>query len=172
MSSTPRLTPPAPCTSPVARRGQRPILHGSSTGAEPRDGGFAPRVPLDGVNHDGPIDPDNPTASWNFNPEISPDGTILFFTSLRAAGHGFGDLHVAFRQCDGWSEPRNLGPPVNTADDEYHPTLSPDGGPYTSFAPVSPRRSCSVGSCPSPSPPSGENPDGESGSALLLAERR
>lgn len=95
--------------------------------AEPRDGGFAPGRPLDGVNNDRLIDPDDPTATWDFNPEISPDGTTLFFTSLRASGHGFGDLHVAIRNGDGWSEPRNLGPPVSTGDDEYHPTLSPDG---------------------------------------------
>jgi hypothetical protein len=87
---------------------------------------FAPRERLQGVNTDLPFDPDNPTADWEFNPEISRDGRTLIFTSLRPGGHGFGDLYVSCLRRGQWSEPLNLGPPVNTADDEFHPTLSRD----------------------------------------------
>jgi hypothetical protein len=95
--------------------------------AKPAGDSFAPRARLPGVNVEGGSTPDNPFADWDFNPEISPDGQLLFFTSLRPGGHGFGDIYVSRRQGDAWSEPVNLGPCVNTEHDEYHPSLSPDG---------------------------------------------
>ena len=94
----------------------------------PRAGrGFAPRAPVAAVNTDLVFDARDPTADWEFNPEVSPDGRTLVFTSLRPGGHGFGDLYASHREGDGWSVPRNLGPRVNTTADEFHPTLSPDG---------------------------------------------
>jgi hypothetical protein len=81
------------------------------------DGGYAPAEALGpGVNT-----PD----FWEFNPEISPDGRTLLFTSLnRPEGHGWGDLYVSHRGPDGEFLPaENLGPCVNTAADEYHPTV-------------------------------------------------
>lgn len=90
-------------------------------------GFFAPREPLDDINTELPFDPADPTADWEFNPEISKNGRTLIFTSLRPGGHGFGDLYVSCRRRGGWTAPANLGPPVNTADDEFHPTLSRDG---------------------------------------------
>lgn len=95
--------------------------------AEPRGAGFAPREALDGVNTPLSPDADDPAATWDFNPEISPDGQVLLFTSLRPGGHGAGDLYVSFLRDGAWTEPRNLGPPVNTEADEYHPTISRDG---------------------------------------------
>jgi hypothetical protein len=62
--------------------------------------------------------------AWEFNPEISVDGNSLVFTSLRPGGYGLGDLYVSHREQGEWSPARNLGPSVNTAADEYHPTLS------------------------------------------------
>ncbi|WP_224242507.1 TolB family protein [Hyalangium gracile] len=68
------------------------------------------------------------TAVWEFNPHITPDGRTLLFTSIgREDGYGYGDLYVAERVRGQWSPARNLGPEVNTALDEYHPSLSPDG---------------------------------------------
>jgi hypothetical protein len=95
--------------------------------ADPHGAGFLPRAHLDGVNLRLPWDPERPTRDWTFNPEISHDGRTLIFTSLREGGHGLGDLYISRRDEDGWSAPRNLGPLVNTAHDEFHPTLSPDG---------------------------------------------
>jgi hypothetical protein len=93
-----------------------------------RDGdGFAPRVALGaGVNtvplpsHTGLQD------AWEFNPEITVDGKTLLFTSLRPGGYGFGDIYVSHLVKGEWTPARNLGPLVNTASDEYHPTLSRD----------------------------------------------
>lgn len=95
-----------------------------------RDGaGFRPRQKLgDAVNTEPTGEPgEGLQDAWEFNPEVSPDGRTLVFTSLRPGGHGLGDLYVSHLRNGVWSPARNLGPAVNTADDEYHPTLSHDG---------------------------------------------
>ena len=66
-------------------------------------------------------------AAWEFNPEVSADGRTLFFTSLRPGGFGLGDLYVSRLVGSEWTAAVNVGPIVNTAADEYHPTVSPDG---------------------------------------------
>jgi Tol biopolymer transport system component len=92
--------------------------------------GFAPRQPVAALNTDLPFDPRDPTADWEFNPEVSADGRALVFTSLRPGGHGQGDLYVSHHREGAWSAPRNLGPAVNTRFDEFHPTLARDGFLY------------------------------------------
>jgi hypothetical protein len=60
---------------------------------------------------------------------IAPDGRYLIVVSSnRPDGLGSGDLYVAFRKHDGtWTEPRNIGAPVNSDALEYCPMVSPDG---------------------------------------------
>ena len=89
--------------------------------------GFAPRKPLGPGVNTAPTTPE-PTlqAAWEFNPEISPDGRTIVFTSLRPGGFGLGDLYVSHLENGVWRAARNLGPRVNTDADEYHPTLSRD----------------------------------------------
>jgi Tol biopolymer transport system component len=93
--------------------------------AERNGDGFAPREALGAGVNTAPseTDPDL-QASWEFNPEISVDGKTLVFTSLRPGGFGFGDLYVSHLVKGEWSAAQNLGPVVNTAADEFHPTLS------------------------------------------------
>ncbi|WP_164021399.1 PD40 domain-containing protein [Pyxidicoccus trucidator] len=68
------------------------------------------------------------TESLDFNPTITPDGDTLLFASIgREDGFGYGDLYMAERVRGRWRPAHNLGPQVNTAQDEYHPSLSPDG---------------------------------------------
>ena len=101
--------------------------------------GFSPRRPIAVVNTHVAFDATNPTADWEFNPEVSSDGRTLVFTSLRPGGYGYGDLYVSHLRDDTWSAPRNLGPAVNTAADEFHPTLGPGGLLYfvrNSFGPT------------------------------------
>ena len=95
--------------------------------ASPRGAGFAHGERL-GASVNRAPDEAEPglQAAWDFNPEISADGRMLIFTSLRP-GAGLGDLYVSHRRGGQWSPARSLGPLVNTAADEYHPTLSPDG---------------------------------------------
>ncbi len=65
------------------------------------------------------------TSQWEFNPFISPDGSLLLFTRLSNAEKG--SLYLAYFQDGVWGEPVPLGPLVNTSADEYHPRLSPQG---------------------------------------------
>jgi hypothetical protein len=58
---------------------------------------------------------------------LSADGQEMFFGSTRPGGYGATDLWVSRMTPDGWGEPVNLGPQVNTAGDESRPYLSPDG---------------------------------------------
>lgn len=96
--------------------------------AKKRGRGFAMRETLGpAVNAQPAVSDPDLQAAWDFNPEISRDGTLLLFTSLRPGGHGRGDLYVSRFVRGEWSAAENLGPPVNTGADEYHPTLSHDG---------------------------------------------
>jgi hypothetical protein len=53
----------------------------------------------------------------------------MFLTSNRSGGSGNIDLWVATRETtrDLWSTPINLGPTINTSDDDGGPALSCDG---------------------------------------------
>ncbi|MGB7540314.1 MAG: hypothetical protein WBM17_17360 [Anaerolineales bacterium] len=51
----------------------------------------------------------------------------LYFASKQAGGLGGFDLWVAAATADGWGEPVNLGPSVNTAGDENRPFVTEDG---------------------------------------------
>ena len=88
--------------------------------------GFAQRVALGPAINTVPAETGGVQDAWEFNPEISADGKLLVFTSLRPGGHGLGDLYASTRVDCAWTPARNLGPAVNTAADEYHPTLSRD----------------------------------------------
>lgn len=97
--------------------------------AERRGSAFAPRVALGaGVNRQPASTDATLQDAWEFNPEISPDGTLLLFTSLRPGGYGLGDLYASRLVNGEWTPARNLGPAVNTSADEYHPTYSAGGG--------------------------------------------
>jgi Tol biopolymer transport system component len=93
-----------------------------------RDGNsFAPRIALEGVNTTPTASDPNLQSAWEFNPEISADGRMLIFTSLRPGGFGLGDLYVSRFNNGKWGASSNLGPVINTTSDEYHPTLSRGG---------------------------------------------
>ena len=68
-------------------------------------------------------------------PFIHPDGKTLFFSSKGHSSMGGYDIFFSIQDEKGnWSEPMNMGIPVNTADDEYFFNTSPDGrrGYYSS----------------------------------------
>ena len=59
---------------------------------------------------------------------ISADGRLLFFTGCgRPDGLGSCDIYMSVRQKGRWSEPVNLGNPVNTGAWEAQPSISADG---------------------------------------------
>jgi outer membrane protein OmpA-like peptidoglycan-associated protein/tetratricopeptide (TPR) repeat protein len=58
---------------------------------------------------------------------ISQDGQLLIFTGCNyPEGEGSCDLYFSVRTNNGWSEPQNLGPVINTDFWESSPSLSPD----------------------------------------------
>lgn len=66
-------------------------------------------------------------------PFIARDESYVLFYSAGRADNStpsgqLGDIYISFRQDNNsWSPPKNIGSPVNTADEESHPTVSPDG---------------------------------------------
>ena len=61
-------------------------------------------------------------------PSLSSDGRLLFFASIREGGLGKHDIYVSGRRADGsWSAPVNLGPTVNTPEDDTFPFWAADG---------------------------------------------
>ena len=77
----------------------------------------------------------------NFEPFISPDGEKFFFLSNRAdtangdTTAGDQDIWVMDRIDDGWSEPYNIGAPVNSDGAEFFPSVTKDGTIYFTRAP-------------------------------------
>ena len=68
------------------------------------------------------------TENREFDPYISPDESILIFTSDRPEGFGSGDLYISFKDKEGnWMKAKNMGNNINTRWPEYSPMISPDG---------------------------------------------
>jgi outer membrane protein OmpA-like peptidoglycan-associated protein len=60
-------------------------------------------------------------------PFIHPDGKSLYFSSEGHAGMGMFDIYKTSLQPDGkWTQPENMGYPINTADDDIYFVLSAD----------------------------------------------
>ncbi|MCP4437489.1 MAG: OmpA family protein [Aureispira sp.] len=66
------------------------------------------------------------------HPSLSKDGTMLFFSSDMPGGFGGMDLYVSYLEEGRWSPPVNLGPSVNTEQNELFPFIHEDGTLYFS----------------------------------------
>lgn len=65
---------------------------------------------------------------WESQPAVSPDGNTLYFVSNRPGGYGGFDIYKStFLGGGKWSNPKNLGPEINSPYDENTPFLHPDG---------------------------------------------
>lgn len=60
-------------------------------------------------------------------PFISEDGKLIIFSSDRTGGYGGLDLWFSMKNIDGWSEPINMGPLINTQGNEKFPYLTDIG---------------------------------------------
>ena len=58
---------------------------------------------------------------------IHPDDTTLYFASHRPNPNGGVDIWMSVISGGAWSDPVNLGTPINTFADELQPTFTPDG---------------------------------------------
>ena len=66
------------------------------------------------------------TSGWESQPSISSDGRTLYFVSNRKGGYGSYDIWKSTLTDNGWGEPENLGPNINTAYNEQSPFIHPD----------------------------------------------
>jgi outer membrane protein OmpA-like peptidoglycan-associated protein len=68
------------------------------------------------------------SKSWEEQVSMAPDGQTLYFTSDRPGGLGKMDIWKSVRAANGdWSDPINLGPAINTPDDDRSPFIHPNG---------------------------------------------
>ncbi|MBX2876472.1 MAG: OmpA family protein [Saprospiraceae bacterium] len=73
---------------------------------------------------EGPIN----TAAWEAQPSLSADGNLLLFASDRPGGQGGRDIWASRRSRSGrWGKPVNLGPSINTVNNDQCPFLHADG---------------------------------------------
>lgn len=66
------------------------------------------------------------------HPCASDDGKTLVFVSDAPGGFGGKDLYITSfdKKANKWSDPKNLGPEINTAANELFPTFGKDGSLY------------------------------------------
>lgn len=68
------------------------------------------------------------SPSWDSQPCFGLDGMSLFFSSNRPGGRGGSDIWYMYQIALGkWSAPINMGPMINTADNEESPFIHFDG---------------------------------------------
>jgi hypothetical protein len=61
-------------------------------------------------------------------PFIAPDESYIIFSSFRPGSYGLGDLYISFRREEGtWTEPKNLGPKINSEAKDRFPYVTSDG---------------------------------------------
>ena len=71
----------------------------------------------------------------DLEPAFSPDGNRLYFSSNRPlSGTGKKDFDIWYiertNENGKWSEPKNVGSPVNTSKDEFYPSVAKSGNIY------------------------------------------
>ena len=74
---------------------------------------------------------------FDFEPHVSPDGNQILFLSTRPKvgqepqpGWTYQNVFVTNRTENGWSEPFEIGAPINTNDNEFYPSLTSSGNLY------------------------------------------
>ncbi|MFC2151984.1 TolB family protein [Bacteroidota bacterium] len=74
---------------------------------------------------------------FDFEPHISADGNKIYFLTTRPSegqeaklGWQNQNIFVVDRTEQGWSEPYDIGAPVNTVNNEFYPSLTNDGKIY------------------------------------------
>ncbi len=111
----------------VTPDGNNVLIHFKES--EPRDGMYKSHIieknKIDKPSWlNGPVQGNGPVRAAILGKEED----ILFFAAHREGGEGGLDLYISRELPNGeWGEPRNLGPSINTPEDESFPSLSPDG---------------------------------------------
>ena len=66
------------------------------------------------------------------HPTLCATGDTMYFVSDAPGGFGGKDIYMAISNGSEWDDIRNLGPTINTNDDELFPYIRPDGRLYFS----------------------------------------
>ncbi|MEQ8237818.1 MAG: OmpA family protein [Cyclobacteriaceae bacterium] len=85
------------------------------------NGNWSTPVGIDAINNYGD------TTDLIGGPSISFDGNMLFFFASFRDGLGSEDIYYSVREGDTWSEPKNVGAPINSTGYEGFPSISADG---------------------------------------------
>ncbi|HSN49963.1 MAG TPA: hypothetical protein VLR52_01945, partial [Bacteroidales bacterium] len=72
----------------------------------------------------------NAVQDGAYDPFIAPDESYLIFSSIRSGGYGQADQYISYNRNGRWTNPKNLGPSINTNAIEYGSCVSPDGKYY------------------------------------------
>ncbi len=101
------------CESPLSRTGCDLFMSRRNP-----DGSWGRPINMDVVN----------SRYWDSQPSLNADGSELFFASARPGGSGKIDIWVSRLNPEGlWQAPTNLGPVINTPEDEGGPHLHANG---------------------------------------------
>jgi len=74
------------------------------------------------------LGPNVNSKAWESQPSLSADGRTLYFVSDRGNGMGKRDIWVStLDDEDEWSKPVNLGPKINSGQDEVSPFIHANG---------------------------------------------
>ncbi len=104
---------------------------GSNTGGNPNFGLFFADKTGNGWSNIREFAFNDPDAHTT-HPSLDSSGTVLYFSSDRKGGFGGYDLYVSYFRSGRWTEPSNLGPVVNTSENELYPFIHPSGRLYFS----------------------------------------
>lgn len=89
--------------------------------------------------------PEINTSAPEYVPVLIPDESALYFTSRRegssnnkkdAQGKYYEDVYVSFKEFGKWKKAENLGPPINSENNDACVAMSPDGQRMIIFRPA------------------------------------
>ena len=67
------------------------------------------------------------STGWDSHPALSPTEDTLYFSSDRSGGFGLADIYYTYKNArNRWVEPQNMGPVINTRQNEVSPFFHPD----------------------------------------------
>lgn len=72
----------------------------------------------------------NDRTANTIEPSFNKDASLMYFSSDRAGGFGGYDLYVSKYNNGKWGAPENLGPRINTSDNEFYPFIHSSGRLY------------------------------------------
>ncbi len=65
------------------------------------------------------------SLSWDSHPSLSHEGDTLFFASDRLGGFGLSDIYFTTKKDGSWTQSQNMGPIINTRNNEVSPFYHP-----------------------------------------------